>query len=107
MLVLIGAALATYLLLGVGRDVNANMEWYGSPNGILEEDFVELGGHPQYVRIRGRDRNNPVLLDLHGGPAAAWVWSVDDAPGCFCPQFSAGTARRNALPKRAWFLVPP
>ena len=71
LLVVIGAALATYLLLGVGRDVNANMEWYGSPNGILEEDFVELGGHPQYVRIRGRDRNNPVLLDLHGGPGGA------------------------------------
>jgi len=53
LLVVIGAALATYLLLEVGRDVNANMEWYGSPNGILEEDFVELGGHPQYVRISG------------------------------------------------------
>lgn len=71
LLLAIGAALATYLLLGVGRDVNANMEWYGSANGILEEDFVDLGGHPQYIRIRGRDKANPVLLDLHGGPGGA------------------------------------
>ncbi|MAP03928.1 MAG: hypothetical protein CME48_02960 [Halieaceae bacterium] len=71
LLVAIGAFAAAAFLLDAGRSANANMEWYGSANGILEEDYVELGGHPQYIRIRGRDRNNPVLLDLHGGPGGA------------------------------------
>lgn len=36
--------------------------------GIEESGFVTLGGLPQYVQIRGRDRRNPVILLLNGGP---------------------------------------
>lgn len=36
--------------------------------GIEESGYVTLGGLPQYIQIRGRDRNNPVLLLLNGGP---------------------------------------
>lgn len=36
--------------------------------GMEEAGFVTLGGLPQYVQIRGRDRANPVLLLLNGGP---------------------------------------
>src|SRR5262245_26945396 len=41
-----------------------------TPNGIDDALFVEIGGMPQWVTIRGHDRNNPVILVLHGGPAA-------------------------------------
>jgi pimeloyl-ACP methyl ester carboxylesterase len=43
-----------------------------SPKGIKEEMFVRVGGVDQWVTIKGDDRNNPVLLFLHGGPGDAW-----------------------------------
>ena len=39
-----------------------------SPKGIDESQFVKIGGIEQWVTIRGWDRENPVLLFLHGGP---------------------------------------
>lgn len=40
-----------------------------SPNGIDEKIFVPINGQNQYVFIRGKDVRNPVILNLHGGPA--------------------------------------
>lgn len=42
-----------------------------TPNGIDETAFVPIGGIEQYIRIRGENRDNPVLLILHGGPGSA------------------------------------
>ncbi|MGD1070837.1 MAG: alpha/beta hydrolase [Bryobacteraceae bacterium] len=39
-----------------------------TPNGIEEGMYVRIGGIEQWIQIRGQDRNNPVLLFLHGGP---------------------------------------
>lgn len=36
--------------------------------GIDEGAFLKIAGTEQWVRIRGQDRSNPVLLYLHGGP---------------------------------------
>lgn len=44
-----------------------------SPNGIDERMYVKIGGIDQWIQIRGQDRNNPVLLCLHGGPGASWL----------------------------------
>jgi pimeloyl-ACP methyl ester carboxylesterase len=40
--------------------------------GIVEERFIPIGGIDQWVSIRGEDRNNPVLLLLHGGPGSCY-----------------------------------
>ena len=39
---------------------------------IHEELFVQAGGIEQWITIRGKDRSNPVMLVLHGGPGDAW-----------------------------------
>lgn len=41
-----------------------------SPNGIDESKAVEIGGIRQWITIRGRNRSNPILLVIHGGPGA-------------------------------------
>jgi proline iminopeptidase len=53
-----------------------------TPNGVDRAEMVRIGGIDQFVSIRGRDRRNPVLLVLHGGPgfpetALAW-WNTRD-----------------------------
>jgi pimeloyl-ACP methyl ester carboxylesterase len=42
-----------------------------TPNGIEEASFVNIGALDQWVQIRGEDRNNPVLLFIHGGPGSS------------------------------------
>jgi proline iminopeptidase len=53
-----------------------------TPEGVERKEMVRIGGIDQFVSIRGRDRRNPVLLVLHGGPgfpenALAW-WNTRD-----------------------------
>ena len=44
-----------------------------TPNGIDEAMFVPIGGIDQWIQIRGQNRDNPVLLWLHGGPGFSTV----------------------------------
>jgi pimeloyl-ACP methyl ester carboxylesterase len=39
-----------------------------SAKGVDEAMYIHLGGIEQWVTIRGEDRQNPVLLFVHGGP---------------------------------------
>lgn len=50
-----------------------------SPNGIEEQVELHIDGINQWISIRGRDRRNPILLLLHGGPGSpdmplAWTF---------------------------------
>jgi pimeloyl-ACP methyl ester carboxylesterase len=57
--------------LGFLRARNARDYAITAPNAIDEGRFVDVGGIPQWITIRGEDRNNPVVLFLHGGPGDA------------------------------------
>src|SRR5690606_31304362 len=53
-----------------------------TPHGIEQMHQVDIGGIGQWISIRGRDRRNPVLLVIHGGPGyvstpLAWWVSRD------------------------------
>jgi len=37
-------------------------------SGIQENTYITIGGIEQFLQIRGEDKNNPVILWLHGGP---------------------------------------
>jgi hypothetical protein len=49
---------------------HARLSRIDEPDGIDEHGFVSIGGIEQWIALRGHDRNNPVLLILHGGPGA-------------------------------------
>ena len=42
-----------------------------APERVKEEMFVRIGGIDQWITLKGDDRNNPVVLFLHGGPGDA------------------------------------
>ena len=68
-LLLIGAL--TYR--SVRQHRNAKELVIRTPNRIEESMFVKIGGIDQWVQIRGENRDNPVLLILHGGPGSSYV----------------------------------
>lgn len=39
--------------------------------GINEQMYVDINGTKQWISIYGQDKNNPVLLYLHGGPGSS------------------------------------
>jgi pimeloyl-ACP methyl ester carboxylesterase len=52
-----------------------------SSNGIDEARAVEIGGIRQWITVRGKDRSNPILLVIHGGPASPELsnrWLFED-----------------------------
>jgi proline iminopeptidase len=53
-----------------------------SPQGVDERLEIPVGGTKQWISVRGRDRRNPIILMIHGGPASpemqtSWTWQSD------------------------------
>ncbi|MDQ2681467.1 MAG: lysophospholipase, partial [Candidatus Eremiobacteraeota bacterium] len=62
-----------------GRAVVTDIDRIVTPNGVQETFEAVLGGTRQVVNVRGADRANPILVFIHGGPAApempvAWAF---------------------------------
>ncbi|GFI03807.1 MAG: alpha/beta hydrolase [Lachnospiraceae bacterium] len=52
------------------RNINYINHYRMIEDGVDEGIYVTLGGQEQYVLIRGMDKDNPVIIYLHGGPSA-------------------------------------
>lgn len=52
------------------RAIVADLDRIVTPNGVQESWAQEAGGIRQWVTARGQDRDNPVILFVHGGPAS-------------------------------------
>ncbi|MBS7457309.1 alpha/beta fold hydrolase [Coralloluteibacterium stylophorae] len=68
-----GDACADTSALADAREVVADLHRIVAPGGVQEAYAAEIGGIPQWLDVRGQDRANPVLLFVHGGPAAPVV----------------------------------
>lgn len=83
---LIFALVFTTLIFFIGaRNVNYFKHYYLIENGVDEGVYINIGGQEQYVLVRGADKNNPVIIFLHGGPSSpeayvnyCWVNDVID-----------------------------
>ena len=61
----IPAVFACWFLLGSAASPAIAAE---DSTGIDQSSFISIGGIDQWISIKGDDRNNPVLLVVHGGP---------------------------------------
>jgi len=52
------------------RAIIANVQKIVTPNGVDTSVAVPINGAKQWITVRGRDSRNPILLFIHGGPAA-------------------------------------
>jgi pimeloyl-ACP methyl ester carboxylesterase len=82
------AVLAAFLLTAAapppdpyqpGREILTGLHRIVTPRGVQETFEATLGGARQVVNVRGADRDNPILLFIHGGPGAvempfAWTF---------------------------------
>jgi pimeloyl-ACP methyl ester carboxylesterase len=87
----------------------ANAVKFTSPNGINEAKFIEVNGAEEWITIRGDNKDNPVILFLHGGPSEAnspfvelytpfekdFVFVQWDQPGAGKTYIKAGSHQRK------------
>ncbi|MEL1263171.1 alpha/beta hydrolase [Pseudoxanthomonas putridarboris] len=52
------------------REIIADLGRIASPNGVQEAYAARIGGIDQWINVRGQDRDNPMVLFVHGGPAS-------------------------------------
>jgi len=55
------------------RDVVRDLQRIVAPEGIQETYRARIGGIEQWISVRGQDRDNPVILFVHGGPASPLI----------------------------------
>ena len=65
------ALVAAIILLLAARVIGKAVNGRTPDGGINESMYVDINGTKQWINIYGQDKDNPVLLYLHGGPGSA------------------------------------
>jgi pimeloyl-ACP methyl ester carboxylesterase len=52
------------------RAIVQDLERIVAPSGIQESYKTKIGGIDQWLNVRGQDKENPIILFIHGGPAS-------------------------------------
>ena len=63
--------LSLFLLFFLTRSIGQSINRRTPDGGINESMYVNINGSKQWISIYGQNKNNPVLLYLHGGPGAS------------------------------------
>lgn len=58
------------------RAVVRDLQRIVTPTGVDESYTTTIGGIKQWINVRGQDRSNPIILFVHGGPAAPLAPSI-------------------------------
>lgn len=66
-------------LFNQSKAIIADLDSIVTPEGIQENFQLDIGGVNQWIFTRGKDKNNPAILMVHGGPATplaplAWTF---------------------------------
>lgn len=70
LIVIAALVLLTVIVVAGARAVTYFSNRITTENGVDEGVYVNLGGQEQYLLIRGENKDNPVLIWLHGGPSS-------------------------------------
>lgn len=68
--VLVCAVAAVFIGYFGIKNVTFIKAFAGAPNPVFEDRYVELNGQEQFIRVMGRNVDNPVIILLHGGPGS-------------------------------------
>lgn len=52
------------------REIIRDLQHIVAPSGVQESYKARIGGIEQWINVRGQDRDNPMILFVHGGPAS-------------------------------------
>ena len=104
---LLAVLAAALLLMSPGR-VEPYLDGDGKPlaGSVSEKLWVDIGGVRQGMFLRGRSKDNPVLLFLHGGPGMPEYFLAekknaaleDKFTVCYWEQRGAGLSYQDGIP---------
>jgi hypothetical protein len=97
-------ALAGLIMRPAGTPAILGADGQPLPGSVATLEKVNLGGHEQWISIRGHSVDNPVLLFLLAGRAAATLAGTGPSSESWSATWSScsGTSAGPASPTRRW-----